>query len=137
MAVDSDEKAGGNLDKVDHIVVLMLENRSFDHMLGYLSLYGKRSDVDGLQPGFSNEYQGRTYRVHHLDSTALGLDPDHSGHGVDEQIASGAMSGFVASAAATLAGRGGAGDDPACVMGYYDASDLPVYDHLAEELRGV
>jgi hypothetical protein len=23
-------------DRVDHIVVLMLENRSFDHMLGYL-----------------------------------------------------------------------------------------------------
>jgi len=24
------------LDAIDHIVVLMLENRSFDHMLGYL-----------------------------------------------------------------------------------------------------
>jgi phospholipase C len=22
---------------------------------------------------------------------------------------------------------------PACVMGYYDAADVPVYDHLAEE----
>ncbi len=29
-----------NLEKVDHIVVLMMENRSFDHMLGYLSLGG-------------------------------------------------------------------------------------------------
>ena len=29
-----------DLEKVDHIVVLMLENRSFDHMLGYLSLEG-------------------------------------------------------------------------------------------------
>jgi phospholipase C len=26
-----------NLAKVEHIVVLMLENRSFDHMLGYLA----------------------------------------------------------------------------------------------------
>ena len=25
-----------NLHKIDHIVVLMLENRSFDHMLGFL-----------------------------------------------------------------------------------------------------
>ncbi len=40
-----------NLEKVDHIVVLMLENRSFDHMLGYLSLEGGRGDVDGLRPG--------------------------------------------------------------------------------------
>ena len=45
-----DEEVGmANLEKVDHIVVLMLENRSFDHMLGYLSLEGGRGDVDGLR----------------------------------------------------------------------------------------
>ena len=37
----------GNLGKVDHVVVLMLENRSFDHMLGYLSLQG-RGEANGL-----------------------------------------------------------------------------------------
>ncbi len=26
------------LDEIEHVVVLMLENRSFDHLLGYLSL---------------------------------------------------------------------------------------------------
>ena len=26
----------GNLAAINHVVVLMLENRSFDHMLGYL-----------------------------------------------------------------------------------------------------
>src|ERR1700738_5280279 len=44
----------GNLGKIDHIVVLMMENRSFDHMLGYLSLEGNRADVDGLRSGESN-----------------------------------------------------------------------------------
>jgi phospholipase C len=43
------------------------------------------------------------------------------------------MSGFVASAAATLAARGIEDGDPGCVMGYYDGGDVPVYDHLAEE----
>jgi hypothetical protein len=47
----------GNLTKINHIVVVMMENRSFDHMLGYLSLpiagnddiLGRgRADVDGL-----------------------------------------------------------------------------------------
>ena len=33
----------------------------------------------------------------------------------------------------TLAGRGVEDGDPACVMGYYDGADVPVYDHLAEE----
>ncbi len=32
------EKALANLQKIDHVVVLVLENRSFDHMLGFLSL---------------------------------------------------------------------------------------------------
>ena len=43
------------------------------------------------------------------------------------------MGGFVANAAATLAGRGIQDGDPACAMGYYDGADVPVYDHLAEE----
>lgn len=49
-----------NLEKVDHIVVLMLKNRSFDHMLGYLSLEGGRGDVDGLRGEFANEHGGRS-----------------------------------------------------------------------------
>src|SRR5690242_9183853 len=83
----------------------MLENRSFDHMLGYLSLTGRRPDIDGLRPGLANQYEGRTYPAHHLAATALELDPDHSAGAIDQQVAGGNMSGFVASAAATLATR--------------------------------
>src|ERR1700745_443741 len=94
-----------NLEKVDHVVIVMLENRSFDHMLGYLSLTGRRPEIDGLHAGLANQYQGRTYSVHHLGETALGMDPDHSADAIDTQVADGNMSGFVASAAATLAAR--------------------------------
>ena len=72
------ETGMANLRKVDHMVVLMLENRSFDHMLGYLSLEGGRTDVDGLRAQFANEHDGRRYPVHHLASTAIPDDPDHS-----------------------------------------------------------
>jgi phospholipase C len=133
MAADLDEQAGEPLAKVDHIVVMMLENRSFDHMLGYLSLTGRRPDIDGLRPGLDNEYQGRTYPGHHLGTTALEMDPDHCSSAIDQQIGDGSMSGFVAAAAAILAERGVEDGDPSCVMGYYDAADVPVYDHLAEE----
>src|SRR5262249_54875173 len=37
---------GSNLGKIDHIVVLMMENRSFDPLLGYLHLEQGRADVD-------------------------------------------------------------------------------------------
>ena len=132
--VNASDPAGAvNLEKVDHIVVVMLENRSFDHMLGYLSLSGGRPEIDGLRPGLANDYQGHTYPVHHLDATDLGVDPDHSAGAIDTQVAGGNMSGFVASAAATLAAQGIADGDPGCVMGYYDGTDVPVYDHLARE----
>jgi phospholipase C len=68
---ESDPDGAANLEKVDHVVVLMLENRSFDHMLGYLSLTGGRPDIDGLRPGLANQYQGRSYPAHHhLAATA-------------------------------------------------------------------
>ena len=130
---ESDPARAANLEKIDHIVVVMLENRSFDHMLGYLSLSGGRPEIDGLRPALANQYQGRGYPVHHLAATALGMDPDHSAGAIDTQVADGSMSGFVASAATTLAARGIEDRDPGCVMGYYDGTDVPVYDHLAGE----
>jgi len=122
-----------NLGKIDHIVVLMMENRSFDHILGYLSLEGGRGDVDGLRAGVANEYGGRRYPVHHLGTTVFAEDPDHSASSVDLQIGGGKMDGFAASYAATLLGRGVQDADPAPIMGYYHAADVPVYDHLARE----
>jgi len=126
---ERDPASAAGLAKVDHVVVVMLENRSFDHMLGYLSLSNRHPDIDGLRPGLANHYQGRTYPVHHLGATALGVDPDHSAAAIDRQIAGGSMSGFVASAAATLAGRDG---DPGCVMGYYDGADVSVLGKLQD-----
>src|ERR1700728_4188205 len=74
-----DEGVGmANLEKVDHIVVLMLENRSFDHMLGYLSLEGGRGDIDGLRREFANEYGGGSHPVSHLRRAAITGDSDSS-----------------------------------------------------------
>ncbi len=53
------------LQQIRHIVVLMMENRSFDHMLGHLSLEGM-ADVNGLTGGEYNLdgwQQGPRHRV--------------------------------------------------------------------------
>jgi phospholipase C len=47
--VVANDDAFKNLSKIDHIVVLMMENRSFDHMLGFLSIDEGRTDVEGLK----------------------------------------------------------------------------------------
>ena len=124
------------LERIEHIVVLMLENRSFDHMLGYLSLEGGREEIDGLRPGMANDLGGRRYPIHHLGATYFPnerWDPEHTAAAVDRQINGGAMDGFPASYAETLAARGVEDADPGVVMGYYNASDLPVFDHFAEQ----
>jgi phospholipase C len=140
------DPAASRLDQVEHIVVVMLENRSFDHMLGYLSLSlaegGKaRTDVDGLTGPAqnTNDYQGRPIPIHHLTETAFrgeAEDPDHSGASVDEQLA-GNGQGFVANFARIsekrAASLGVPVPEPGLVMGYYNADELPVYDHLASE----
>ena len=45
MGAGGSDQADASLDKIDHVVVVMLENRSFDHTLGYLSLSGRRPDI--------------------------------------------------------------------------------------------
>lgn len=118
------------LRRIEQIVVLMMENRSFDHMLGYLCLEGGREDIDGLQASMANEHEGKRYRVHHLAQTRLEdtQDPCHSSACAADQIAGG-NGGFVRSYATSHP----ADKTPGLVMGFYNGTDLPLYDHLARE----
>lgn len=115
------------LDDVEHIIVLMMENRSFDHMLGYLGLDGGLPGVDGLHPDMYNLYEGRRHVVHPLKDTAFPdeANPHHDGASVIEQLAEN-NGGFVRNFA-----RKTGSSDPGLVMGYYTGEQLPVYDHLA------
>jgi phospholipase C len=122
------DPALSNLDKIEHIVVLMMENRSFDHILGYLTLENGRTDVDGLAAGMANNDGSKNYPIHLLSETAWqkGQDPCHDGDCVDQQLANG-NSGFVINYEATH--KQDAADG--LVMGYYNGTVLNVYDHLA------
>jgi len=82
------------LDKLKHIVVLMMENRSFDHMLGGLSLVtegGKKKypKINGLTGKESNpDSDGATVVVEPQADyqDQLVHDPDHHFPGTDLQI---------------------------------------------------
>lgn len=125
----------GPLAPIEHIVVLMMENRSFDHMLGYLSKEGdatgvRHTDIDGLKGGESNvDAQGRRYESAPLAGTVFAHSPDHSFQPVLNQISGGRMDGFVSSFIAKYPEDA----DPGAIMGYYTAAQLPVYDALARE----
>jgi phospholipase C len=93
-------------DNLKHIVVLMMENRSFDHMLG--ALKAKDARIDGLTGNETNpDTTGAPVPVQPLADFQGQLDPDPDHHfpGVDLQLFGGAqgdgrlanMQGFVKS----------------------------------------
>src|SRR3954465_9145930 len=78
------------LDKLKHVVVLMMENRSFDHMLGALKATDARIDgLDGTQ--FNPDSTGAVAAAQPLAQFQGQLDPDPDHHfpGVDLQIFNG------------------------------------------------
>src|SRR5437764_6900319 len=100
---------------IEHIVVLCMENRSFDHYLGWVR------GANGRQAGLSYaDESGALHDTHHLqDWSGCGFnDPDHSYEGGRTQLNGGAMDGF----------RRGGNDDFA--LGYYQSADLPTTTQL-------
>ena len=81
------------LDALKHIVVLMMENRSFDHMLG--SLKAVNPQIDGIDGTQSNpDTNGNKVFVQPLAEFQSQLDPDPNHHfpAVDMQIFGGDQS---------------------------------------------
>ncbi len=145
----TDEAGIARLRSLKHIVVVMMENRSFDHMLGYLKREGMQ-DVDGLTGNeFNLDRRRRRIRVRAFDAEAARiqrrgealqkkLDPDHGPLGVKMQLGPGygdrPNGGFVRSFIESRRKEDKVGSDLWMVpMGYYTSKDLPVYDHLARQ----
>ena len=78
------------LDQLKHIVVLMMENRSFDHMLGALRAADPRIDGfpdDWTNPGPNGEAIGVKLKAAYRGQ--LTPDPEHHFPHVDQQIFNG------------------------------------------------
>ena len=59
------------LAKIDHFVVVLLENRSFDHYLGYLRLHGGRGDLDGPIGNETNPWQNKRIGLTRADASRI------------------------------------------------------------------
>lgn len=115
--------AAAMLAAIDTFVVLMMENRSFDHYLGSLRLLEGRTDCDGLTGAESNPAPGGApVPVHRLDDFTP-ADPPHDWDPCHEQWNLGANDGFV---------RAHAGASQADVMGYHTRAQLPITYAVAD-----
>ncbi|HWF56072.1 MAG TPA: alkaline phosphatase family protein, partial [Solirubrobacteraceae bacterium] len=103
---------------IDTFVVLMMENRSFDHYLGWLP------GADGRQAGLHyTDTQGHTHATHRLANNYQGcgfLDPDHSWQGGRTELDGGRMDGFLRAQSDVFS------------IGYYTEPDLPFTPHVAK-----
>jgi phospholipase C len=110
---------------IEHVILLMKENRSFDHLLGRLNASGQPA-TEPIPDAFSNlDSAGEPVRPFHLDTTCVNKDPGHQWDGMHRQVNGGAMDGFVTN------GADSTGGDGHFVMGHYEATDLPFYYWLA------
>ena len=139
----------GNLSKVEHIVVLMQENRSFDQVLGYLSRdglpgLGVQTEVEGLLPAPNqrdvNEYRFRPvsdpkkFSSRRIADTSWPYDLDNPAHSRDSVNAqmSGGMKSFVANYAQRL-GAEATEEKLQRIMDYFGPDALPAYAALTRE----
>ena len=102
---------------IDHIVVVMMENRSFDHLLGWLP------GANGQQAGLTYlDSQGEAHPTSRL-STFDGCshaDPDHSYSGGRSEYNDGKMDGWLRTTT-----------NDSFSIGYYIEEDLPFFGALA------
>jgi phospholipase C len=130
------------LPQIKHIVVLMMENHSYDNYLGMMQGRGDGFPLgpDG-EPDVSNPgADGEAVRAFHLPSPVQheGV-PKQSWHATHVQWGEGKCDGFVTSAQQVQAeARDGSGEDAdtspevaTAGMGYWTEQDLPFYYGLA------
>lgn len=85
-----DAKPGLDRSRIKHIIVLLMENRSFDHLLGYLKHddpdYPNLDKVKPSCPVNPARPNGRRVSTTANASSVLGNDPDHSHQAVMLQM---------------------------------------------------
>src|SRR5258707_2498721 len=103
---------------IEHIVVVTMENRSFDHFLGWLP------NADGKQAGLTyTDSAGASHPTHSLSGDYTGCphpDPDHSYGGARVAYDNGLMDRFLR-----------ASSNDVFSIGYYGERDIPFYAALA------
>jgi len=120
-------------DGIKHVVVLMFENRSFDHMIGSLRrLFPDLDGIDPAHPGSNVDPRDpeHPYFQRPTSTTAFAKDPQHGLADVRHQLDSplGPCGGFVDD---FIIAYNTPRDVTQEVMGYFDVGDLPAMHRLA------
>lgn len=129
------------INKIEHLIVLMMENRSFDHYFGSLSLLEGRTDVEGLPnpPPTIPDQQGNPIAAWNMDGNFYGYpDPPHGWGPQHANFNNGRNDGFVQQYQAAYP-NGQSNDNPPLPapanipIGFYTRATLPMLYALADQ----
>ena len=109
---------------IDHIIVVMMENRSFDHYFSKLPEYGQPDVAVAADTASNPDQAGESLQRFH-DPLYCVEDPAHGWSSAWRQYNEGKMDGFVVSSS---------GEAATAAMGYMDSTDLPFYYELANTM---
>ena len=118
-------------DPIKHVVVLMMENQSFDRKLG--AIKKMKPDFDGVDlanPHFNLDNKGRKIFQKTTRALQMPLDPLHDEPAVSQQLLN-QNGGFVQNF--MLNYPNSSAEDRQGVMAYYPAGFLPATHALAAE----
>ena len=118
---------------IDHVVVLMQENRSFDHYFGQLHAEGQPGVDPEPATGNPNPLNpsGAPITPFHKTNYCETSDLNHSWKGTHLEWDNGLMDGFTAQNDVNSENSDSADPTGSRTMGFYDRSDLPFYYGLA------
>jgi phospholipase C len=110
---------------IRHVIIIMKENRTFDHVLGKLHEQGQPATLP-VPAGFGNvDDAGAFVSPFRATTTCIPHDPPHQWDDMHASVNGGQMDGFVSAAARST------GTDGHFTMSYYTQADLPFYYWLA------
>lgn len=121
---------GSEKDKIKHVVLLALENRSFDQMLG--GMQEEMPGLDGVDPKGTpraNMHNDSTYEQVPIYDKQIGADPMHEHGNVMAQLKEGG-GGFIKDFVEKYSES--SEQDKRQIMGYYPAGYLPALHPLAK-----
>ncbi len=110
--------------KIEHVIVLMLENRSFDHLFGFLDHPKKFNGLTGNESNPKYKTDPTPVSVYKGANTYNDPDPGHSHLEIMTQIdlgVGGKNDGFYSSYAEKITDKGGK-SDPREVLGIFDTA---------------
>ncbi len=119
------------MDPIKHVVLLMLENHSFDEMLGcFKADYPDMEGVDPGAPGWNDDSRGNRIAQAEKTDHWTGLDPKHDFDNVAIQL-EGSNKGFLKDLVEAYPLS--TANDRANMMGYYKHGFLPALHALAKD----